>query len=98
MIRIQIIGQRNARIQPLIREAIKSGKLRTFRVSKVKRGLKIRHKTYLGSITFATTRSILNATLRSRGADQESLLLGAFVGRLADHFKDSISAVNIQFQ
>jgi len=97
MIHLQIIGKDGVHIQPLVRAAIQKGRIKAFKTVQVKGGVKIQHTKYLGSIRFAQKRNILFATLKCHNKAKEWQLLESFIGRLTYHFKESMSAINIQF-
>ncbi len=98
MIQLQIIGKDGARLQTLVRTAIQEGKITAFQVAQVKGGLKIQHYKYLGSIKFSQKKNILFATLKCNNKQREWQLLESFIGRLTYHFKDKMTAINIQFE
>ena len=97
MIHLQIIGKENAQIKSLLRSAIQDGKIKSFAITQVKGGLRIQHAKYPGSINFTQKNNVLLATLKCQNTSREWQLLEALVGRLAYHFRDDMSAVNIQF-
>jgi hypothetical protein len=98
MIHLQIVRRENDNVQSLIRAAIASGKIKSFKTAQVHGGLKIKHKTYLGVISIKGTKGPLLATVRCHDRSKEWQLLEAFVGRLAYHFSNEIAGINIQFQ
>jgi len=67
-------------------------------VKHVRGGLVIQHRKYIGEIRFTRTAGPLIAALKCQNRSREWQLLGAFVGRLAYHFKNEIAAMNIQFE
>jgi len=97
MIHLQIIGKDEARLQPLLRAAIKARRIKSFTVVQVQGGLKIQHKLYVGSIKFTQKKAILFATLRCQNQGKQWQLLESFIGRMTYHFQDKMSAINIQF-
>jgi hypothetical protein len=98
MIHMQVIGKEGSKLQPLIRTAIQEKKIKAFHVVQVKGGLKIQHAKHPGAIKFAQKKNILFATLTCNNKSKEWQILESFIGRLAYHFKDSIAAINIQFE
>jgi hypothetical protein len=99
MIHLQIIERGSNNLQALIRSAIRSGKITSFEIAKVKGGLKITHTApdYPGAITFIQMVGLLLVDVGCKNAAKEWQLLGAFVGQLACHFVDEIAAINMQF-
>jgi sulfite reductase beta subunit-like hemoprotein len=97
MIHLQIVDRGNSNFQRLIRTAIASGKITSFETAKVKGGLKITHKKYLGAIHITPAKGLLLADVTCKNAKKEWQLLEAFVGRLAYHFTYQIAAINMQF-
>ena len=98
MIHVQIIGHDNSNLKALIKNAIVDGKIRSFEIAKVKGGLKITHRRYIGSVNLTRrTAGPLIALVKCHNRDKEWQLLAAFIGRLAYHFKSDIAAINIQF-
>ena len=81
-----------------IRTAINGGQIRSFQIDRVRGGLQISHKKYLGIIKFQRTPGPLVATIQCKNRKREWQIFEAFMGRIADHFTDQIAAVNIQMQ
>ncbi|HYX72868.1 MAG TPA: hypothetical protein VE732_08855 [Nitrososphaera sp.] len=98
MIHLQIVSRDGQNLQSLIRSAINEGSIKSFAIARVKGGLVIKHKKHLGEIALENTSGPLLATLKCKNRAKEWQLLEAFVGRLAYHFKNEVSAVNIQFE
>jgi hypothetical protein len=98
MIHMQIIGRDGSRLKPLIRTAIQEGKIKSFQIAQIKGGLKVQHAKHPGSIKFTQKKNVLFATLVCNNKNREWQILESFIGRLTYHFKDSITAVNIQFE
>lgn len=98
MIHLQIVSRGSENIQSLIRSAINEGHIKSFEIAQVKGGLVIKHKKHLGEIAIKQTSGPLLATLKCKNRAKEWQLLEAFVGRLAYHFKNQISALNLQFE
>jgi hypothetical protein len=61
MIHLQIVDRGDNNLQQLIRSAIASGKITAFETAKVKGGLRITHKKYLGAINIAAMSGLLLA-------------------------------------
>ena len=98
MIHLQIIsrtGKQN-NLQVLIRKAISERRIKSFSTSQVKGGVKITHKKYPGAIKLTPSDGLLLATIMCKNRSKEFQLLETFVGRLAYHFAEEVSAVNIQ--
>jgi hypothetical protein len=98
MIHLQIINREGENVQSLIRSSISDGHIKSFAIPRVKGGLVIKHKKHLGEIALEQTSGPLLATLKCKNRAKEWQLLEAFVGRLAYHFKNEVSGVNIQFE
>jgi hypothetical protein len=98
MIHLQIISRGGDNLQSLIRGAIASGSIKSFEVARVQGGLKIKPKKHQGIIALTKSPGPLLATLVCKNRTREFQLLEAFIGRLAYHFKNEISSVNIQFE
>jgi hypothetical protein len=96
MFHVQVVSRNEENLQTLIREAIADGRIRSLQTDKVKGGLRITHKRFLGAITLQRTRGPLLATVACKNKSKEWQLLEAFVGRLAYHFREEIAAINIQ--
>ena len=96
MVHVQVISRGDTNLQTAIRSAITEGAIKSFEISQVKGGLKIRHKKHLGEVRFVNTKGPLLATLVCKNRSKEWQLLEAFVGRLVYHFKNEIAAINIQ--
>ena len=96
MIHIQLVNRNGENLQGLIRTAISEGKIKSFVTRRVKGGVTIAHKKFLGRITLERTRGPLVATVVCNNREREWQILEAFIGRLAYHFKNEISAINIQ--
>jgi uncharacterized membrane-anchored protein YjiN (DUF445 family) len=98
MIHIQVVSRDRENLQTLIRAAIAEGSIKSFEVSRVKGGLTIRHKKHIGEIRLSKTTGPLLATIICKNRAKEFALLETFVGRLAYHFKNEISGINIQLE
>ena len=99
MIHLQIVERGSNNLQALIRSAIRSGKITSFEIAKVKRGVKITHtaQDHPGAINFIQMVGLLLADVGCKNPAKEWQLLEAFVGQLAQHFSDQIAAINMQF-
>jgi hypothetical protein len=98
MVHVQIVGRNGPNLQAELRTAIAEERIRSFEVTQVRGGLRLRHKRYPGELRLEQTPGPLLVTVRCRPPSQEWQLLSAFIGRLADHFKDEISGINIQLE
>jgi hypothetical protein len=96
MITIQAITRGGQNLQARLRLAIREGHIKSFEVSQVKGGLRIRHKKHLGNVALEHRNGLTFATLSCKNKEREWQLLEAFVGRLVYHFKADIAAINIQ--
>lgn len=98
MIHLQIHSREGQNLQSLIRGAISEGNIVSFETIQVKGGLKIKHKKHLGTVALEQTAGPLLATVVCKNRSKEWQVLEAFIGRLAYHFKNEISAINIQLE
>src|SRR5687768_6068584 len=98
MIHIQLVSRDGSNLQSLIRQAIAEESIKSFTVAQVKDGLKIKHKKHLGEIRLKQTKGPLVATLVCKNRSKEWQIFEAFMGRLAYHFKNDISSVNIEME
>jgi hypothetical protein len=103
MVYLQIVGRDGSNLQSELRTAIAEGRITSFEVAQVRGGVKLRHVRYLGEIKLDQMRSPtapgpLIVTVICKDRSKEWQLLSAFIGRLADHFKDEISSINIQLE
>jgi hypothetical protein len=100
MIHIQVISRQGENLQSLIRAAIADGRIRSFSVSRVKGGLRLQHRSndIKGEVRLAKSAGPLLVTLVSKNRSKEFRILEAFIGRLAYHFKNEISSINIQLE
>jgi len=97
MIHMQVIAKDNSNLHSLVRAAIHEGKIKSFEIVRVRGGLKIQHRKFLGSVSLAKKPGLLLATLRCHAKRREWQLLDAFIGRMTYHFREKIAAINIQF-
>lgn len=98
MIHVQVVSRNRENLQAMIRAAIADGSIKSFEVARVKGGVTIRHKKHIGEIRLSKTVGPLLATIICKNRVKEFALLEAFVGRLAYHFKNEISGINIQLE
>ena len=96
MIHIQLVSRDGQNLQTLIRTAISEGHIKSFETVKVKGGVTITHKKFIGKITLQPTKGPLVATLLCKNRQKEWQLLETFVGRLVYHFRNQIAGINIQ--
>jgi hypothetical protein len=98
MVHLQIISRNAADVQAALRSAIEEQRMTTFEIERIRGGLRLRHKRFRGEVRFHPTDGPLLVTVRSPKSNNEWQLLSAFIGRLADRFRDQVSSVSIQFQ
>lgn len=98
MIHAVALSRSGNNLQGAIRNAIKDGAIKSFEVSQVKGGFRIKHKKHMGEIRFTKTSGPLVAHLVCKNRSKEWQLLEAFVGRLAYHFKNDVTCINIQLE
>jgi hypothetical protein len=98
MIRIQIIERPEADLHRTLVGAMRSGALRTFELKK--RGRQVQHKnpSIPGWMKWSHADGIISCEVRSpRKPGGEWHLFSAFLGRLADRYREQILAINVQF-
>jgi hypothetical protein len=98
MIRLQIIERHGTNLYKMLVEAMRSGKLRTFSVTK--RGRRITHTNpqYPGWMNWTHAEGVIICEVLSpHKPGGEWKLLSALIGRLADKYADRIHSVSIQF-
>jgi len=100
MVHLQIVGRTTSNLTTEIRTAIAEERIRSFEVTQVRGGVRLRHKRHPGEIRLQQSEGEgpLLVTVRCRPTNQEWQLLSAFIGRLTDHFTDQISSINIQLE
>jgi hypothetical protein len=100
MVHLQIIARGDQDVVQELRDAIAQERIRSFEVTRVRGGVRLGHKAHPGELRLSRTEGggPLLVTVRSRPESKEWQLLSAFIGRLADHFKDQISSINIQLE
>ena len=100
MVHLQIVGRTGSNMTTEIRTAIAEQRIRSFEITQVRGGVRLKHKRHPGEIRLQQSEGDgpLLVTVRCRPVNQEWQLLSAFIGRLTDHFKDQISSINIQLE
>lgn len=98
MVHLQLISREGDDLRAVIRSAIEEGHIKSFEIARIRGGLRIRHRKFQGEIRLDPTAGPLLVSVRCRDRTKEWQLLSAFIGRLADHFKDEIIAINMQFE
>jgi hypothetical protein len=97
MMYITATSSDGSQLQTLLREAIRDGHVRSFTVSQVKGGLKVKHKKFPGAILFEKQRDgSLSAKVSCKDRGQEWKLLETLVGRLVYHFRDHIENITLR--
>jgi len=98
MVRMQIVERDGARLFETLKDAMRSGDLRTFELKK--HGRKITHKSadYHGWINWDSQMGVITCEILSPKMGDEWKLLSSFVGRLANRFSGLVQSVNIQFE
>jgi hypothetical protein len=95
MIRLQIVERPGEDLFPTLKEAMRSGDLRTFSLQK--RGWKVVHEKYPGWINWSYGQGVITCEILSpRKLGSEWQLLSAFVGRLSHKFASRVESMNIQ--
>ena len=97
MIQLQLISRGDVNLEMAIRNAISTGKIKSFETAQVVGGLKITHKKHPGLIRIEKSKRIELAMVSCTNPSKEWQLLEAFVGRIAYHFHKEVAAINIQF-
>lgn len=98
MIRLQIVEREGAQLLEVLKNAMRSGDLRTFVLHK--RGRKVTHrsKDYHGWMNWDSRMGVITCEILSpHKPGQEWKILSSFVGRLADRYGDRIHDIGIQF-
>jgi hypothetical protein len=98
MVHVQVVSRDASNLQAAIKKAINDGAIKSFAVTQVKGGLRIKHKKHIGEIRFTKTPGPLLAHLVCKNRSKEWQLLEAFVGRLTYHFKNQIASISIQLE
>jgi hypothetical protein len=99
MIRMQIIERSGADLHRTLIDAMRSGSLRTFHVKD--RGRKVFHANpaYSGWMNWSNDRGMIMCEVVSpRKPGAEWQFFSAFMGRLADRYRDLIGSINVQFE
>lgn len=98
MILIQLIENPEAKLHKKLKDAMNSGELKTFLTQK--KGKKVIHtnKNYPGWINWSTSAGVTTCEVLSpQKPGEEWKLLSAFIGRLADKYREDVHSINIQF-
>ncbi len=98
MIRLQIVERPGVNLYRTLVNAMRSGDLRTFIVTR--RGKKVTHRnpSYSGWINWSYAGGVVSCEVLSpRKPGTEWRLVSALVGRLADKFPDHVHSISIQF-
>ncbi|OFX35650.1 MAG: hypothetical protein A2Z07_10530 [Armatimonadetes bacterium RBG_16_67_12] len=98
MIALQIIERPGAHLHRTLIDAMRSGDLRTFVVTK--RGRKVTHKnpSFPGWMNWTGVENVIHCSIMSpQKPGTEWRLLHALIGRLADKYADRIHSIGIQF-
>jgi hypothetical protein len=99
MIRLQIVEKRNANLYKKLKTAMKKGELKTFYTEK--KGLKVIHTNtnHPGWMNWSSTSGVICCEILSpHKPGEEWKFLNAFIGRMADKYRDDIHNINIQFE
>jgi hypothetical protein len=96
MIRLQIIEREGTDLRRRLIEAMRSGTLRTFSVTR--RGKRVVHTRSPGWMNWSSASGVISCEIRSpQKPGMEWDFLKNLVGRLADKFADHIQSISIQF-
>jgi hypothetical protein len=96
MIRLQIAERPRAELFRRLKEAMRTGELRTFRLEK--RGRKVVHVRYPGWMNWSGADGMVHCEILSpQKPGTEWQFLGAFLGRLAHRYSADIVTIGIQF-
>ena len=98
MIRLQIVERHGTNLHRVLVEAMRSGELRTFSVTK--RGRRVTHTNpnYPGWMKWSYAEGVIVCgVLSPQKPGGEWKLLSALIGRLADKYADRVHSINIQF-
>ena len=98
MIRLQIVERPGVNLYRTLVDAMRSGELRTFTVTR--RGRKVTHRNpnYSGWMKWSRAQGVLTCEVLSpRKPGVEWRLLSALIGRLADKFSSEVHSISIQF-
>jgi hypothetical protein len=99
MIMLQIVEKPGSHLRAELLRAMREGDLRTFKAEK--RGRKVVHTNpnYHGWMTWLDADGVIVCEIRSpQKPGEEWKLMGAFLGRLADKYRDQVHSVQIQFR
>lgn len=98
MIRLQIVEKRGSNLYKMLVEAMRSGKLQTFYVTK--RGRKVTHTNpnYHGWMNWSFAEGVIACEVLSpRKPGDEWKFLHSLIGRLAHKYSADIHSISIQF-
>lgn len=98
MITLQIVERPGVNLQRELLDAMRSGELRTFIVTR--RGKRVAHRNpnYSGWLKWSRAAGVISCEVLSpRRPGAEWRLVSALVGRLADKFADRVHSISIQF-
>lgn len=98
VVKIQIVEHEGSQLFETLKDAMRSGGLRTFEL--FKRGRKIKHRAegYHGWINWEYKMGVITCEVLSpQKPGHEWKLLSSFVGRLADRYADKVHSISIQF-
>lgn len=98
MIRLQIVEQQGVNLYRRLIQAMRSGALRTFIVTRRGRRVVHRNPSYSGWLNWSYVGGVINCQVISpRKPGTEWRLLSALVGRLADKYAHQVHSISIQF-
>ena len=96
MITLHIIESAGSDLYRKLKQAMRSGELRTF--SLASRGRKVVHQRYPGWMNWSHAEGVITCEVLSpRKPGAEWQLMSAFLGRLADRFSTGIEMISIRF-
>lgn len=98
MIRLQLVERHGVNLYRALIDAMRSGDLRTFTVTRYGRKVTHRNPNYSGWINWSYAGGVVSCEVLSpRKPGTEWRLVSALVGRLADKFADQVHSISIQF-
>jgi hypothetical protein len=96
MIRLQIVERPGTNLRQSLLRAMREGELKTFKSEK--HGRKVMHVLHPGWLNWSMSEGVITCEILTPGKPgEEWKLLGAFIGRLADKYPDSVHSIQIQF-
>ncbi len=96
MIRLQITEHDGADLHKTLIEAMRTGELRTFKVTR--RGRRVEHVRYPGWVNWTHKAGVIDCDVISpRKPGSEWQLLGALIGRLAHKYPGLVQSIGIHF-